>query len=73
MLKEMKKNNKLAFNFVIIDFIVGTLLFYDALFRPINIILLTLLLSYLPFIIFFIISLLSYHFKNNLKAIDWRL
>lgn len=69
MLKEMKKNNKLAFNFVIIDFIVGTLLFYDALFRPINIILLTLLLSYLPFIIFFIISLLSYHFKNNLKAI----
>lgn len=69
MLKEIKKNNKLAFNFVIINFIIGTLLFYEALFRQINIILITLLISYLPFIMFFIISLLSYHLKNNLKAI----
>ena len=69
MLKEIKKNNKLAFIFVIINFIIGTLLFYEALFRSINIILITLLISYLPFIIFFIISLLSYHLKDNLKAI----
>ena len=69
MLKEIKKNNKLVFNFTIITFIIGTLLFYESLFRPINIILITLLLSYIPFIIFFIISLLSYHFKDNLKAI----
>ena len=69
MLKETKKNNKLAFIFVIINFIIGTLLFYEALFRSINIILITLLISYLPFIIFFIISLLSCHLKDNLKAI----
>ena len=69
MLKKKKKNNKLAFIFVIINFIIGTLLFYEALFRSINIILITLLISYLPFIIFFIISLLSYHLKDNLKAI----
>ena len=69
MLKEIKKNNKLAFIFVIINFIIGTLLFYEALFRSINIILITLLISYLPFIIFFIISLLSCHLKDNLKAI----
>lgn len=69
MLKEIKKNNKLAFNFTIITFIIGTLLFYESLFRPINIILITLLISYLPFIIFFIIFLLSYHLKDNLKAI----
>lgn len=69
MLKEIRNNNKLAFNFVIINFIIGTLLFYETLFRPIKIILITLLISYLPFIIFFIISLLSYHLKDNLKAI----
>ncbi len=69
MLKEIRNNNKLAFNFAIINFIIGTILFYETLFRPINIILITLLISYLPFIIFFIISLLSCHLKDNLKAI----
>lgn len=68
-IKEIKNNNKSSFYWSIINFIVGSLLFYDALFRPINVILLTLLLSYLPFILFFIITLLSYYLKDNLKMI----